>query len=128
MKMIYKDTRYRVSSDGKVYNEHRELSYVNHRGYKRVVLYINKKRVYKYVHILVSELFMNPPDIPYWDQVVRFKDNNKWNCAVSNLYITDKRRFPASRFGWCFVCNAERTHEHIASHIRIDLIDEVLKK
>lgn len=52
-------------------------------GFLHVGLYLKGRRVFKYVHRLVAERYLpNPKNCKY----IGFKDGDKTNCRVDNLY------------------------------------------
>lgn len=88
-KLIKDFPDYMVSSDGKVWSlnyngtgKMKELKPQTVRGYLRVGLYINGRQVFKRVHRLVAEAFIdNPDNLPQ----VNHKDEVKTNNCVENL-------------------------------------------
>lgn len=102
MAEIWKDIKgfdnYRVSNYGRVQSCTKIIDYANRiiiyknivilnpwddgRGYKRVSLFKNKKRVDKKVHRIVAETFLpNPNNYP----IINHKDENPSNNHVDNL-------------------------------------------
>lgn len=102
MAEIWKDIKgfdnYRVSNYGRVQSCTKIIDYLNSiiiykdivilnpwddgRGYKRVSLFKNKKRVDKKVHRIVAETFLpNPNNYP----IINHKDENPSNNHVDNL-------------------------------------------
>lgn len=82
---------YAINSMGDVFNL-RTKRYLtpspNDNGYLRVGLMVNKKQRFVYIHRMVAMAFL--PD--YEDGYeIHFKDRNKRNCQVSNLYMATKR-------------------------------------
>lgn len=84
---------YEITKDGKVYSlKHKKrkeiFGYVDKDGYRRVIIYENKKRKKHYVHRLVAEKYIsNPNKLPQ----VNHKDGNKLNNDVKNLeWVTPK--------------------------------------
>lgn len=122
------ESRYFVSRKGRVYRKTRtgqfvQMSYVNIHGYKRVVLYLNGEKRYFYVHNLVADNFPNDVyhlisrSTPLWDISVRFKDGNRWNCHVSNLYLIDRRKFPATQYDFCMNCNTVHSKGFVCKEV-----------
>lgn len=96
-KLIEDFPDYMVSSDGKVWSlkhgKMKELKPKTDRGYLRVGLWNNGRRVFKLIHRLVAESFIdNPDNLPQ----VNHKDEVKTNNCVENLE-------------WC---NAEYNHNY----------------
>lgn len=102
MTEIWKDIKgfdnYRISNHGRVQSCTKIIDYLNcviiyknivilnpwddGRGYKRVSLFKNKKRIDKKVHRIVAETFLpNPNNYP----VINHKDENPSNNHVDNL-------------------------------------------
>lgn len=80
--------RYEVSDDGKVYTnvkykQRREMvGKIGNSGYRMVVLTVGGKKLYKNVHRLIAEVFLDNPE---GKREVNHIDGNKLNNAVSNL-------------------------------------------
>ena len=84
-RVINKFPKYEVSSTGKIRKtSNNRLIYLKDHtaGYKQVVIQVNGKKHYLYVHRLVAEAFIpNPYGCPY----INHKDEDKSNNNVSNL-------------------------------------------
>jgi hypothetical protein len=80
----YKQTRYFVSDDGKVYNEITgvEISISRSDRYDKVKLQLNNKTYTKAVHRMVAETFL---ESPLERKEVNHIDGNKRNNNVNNL-------------------------------------------
>lgn len=81
----FRETRYLISEDGKVYNSERKrflTQVISNRGYARLILRINKVKVDFRIHRLVAEVYLENPN--NYEQV-NHKDGNKLNNHVSNL-------------------------------------------
>lgn len=80
------DGKYEVASDGSVWSnvgKRKQLTgKVCRTGYRMVVLTVNGKKIYKNIHRLVAENFLeNPENKPE----VNHKDGDKQNNSVDNL-------------------------------------------
>lgn len=82
---------YKISNDGRVFNKKgdKELYYdINHKGYKRVRLFLEGKFKNYFVHTLVAMLYVqNPDNKPQVNHI----DGNKLNNDYTNLeWVTNK--------------------------------------
>jgi hypothetical protein len=78
---------YKISDTGKVFSIKRNRivkSSPNKRGYQRVCLWKNRKKVSKCVHRLVIDQFIDNPNPIIFIQA-NHKDGNKTNNQVNNL-------------------------------------------
>ena len=84
----FRKSRYWIKQDGKVLtNNQVEKKPQNVNDYAQVMLYIDRKYTFHYVHKLVAECFLpNPNGYSY----VKHKDGNHWNNNVSNLEWSPK--------------------------------------
>ena len=84
-----KDTNYFITNDGIVFNTEGRIltTFVSNSGYKRVTLFINKKRIKYSIHRLVAMMFIGE----LGDNVVNHKDGNKMNNSVENLEIITQK-------------------------------------
>ena len=86
----YKDTNYWVNEQGQVYNSkgHEMLGYMD-RGWRKLLIVLNGKKVTRAVHRMVAECYLaNPDNLPQ----VNHLDGNKHNNHVSNLeWVTAKQ-------------------------------------
>lgn len=79
-----RNTTYEVSNLGRVRTKEGNIKklFEDNKGYMRLQLYVNGKRINKRVHRLVAEAFIpNPDNKP----TVNHKDGNKKNNSVENL-------------------------------------------
>ena len=79
----FRNTGYKVTKEGNVFTKRGKIKLIQHvNGYAQLMLYINKKMTFLYVHRIVAELYLpNPDNLQY----VRHKDGNKFNNHVDNL-------------------------------------------
>ena len=79
----FRNSGYKVTKEGNVFTKRGKEKLIQHvNGYAQLMLYINKKMRFFYVHRIVAELFVpNPDNLQY----VRHKDGNKFNNHVDNL-------------------------------------------
>ncbi|MBR0061790.1 MAG: HNH endonuclease, partial [Selenomonadaceae bacterium] len=82
------DGVYQISNFGRTkrfhkYTPPRILKPYLNRDYLRIGLYLDNKRVKRFVHILVAQAFISNPDNK---PEVNHEDGHKFNCHVSNLY------------------------------------------
>jgi len=79
----FRNSGYKVTKEGKVYaknGDEKMIQEVN--GYAQLMLYLNKKMRFFYVHRIVAELYLaNPQGFKY----VKHKDGNRFNNHVNNL-------------------------------------------
>lgn len=80
------DSKYKASSDGKIYSLFRKgrliSPFITKDGYERVVLQVKGVRKHFFVHRLVAMAFIpNPNNLPY----INHKDEVKNNNRVENL-------------------------------------------
>lgn len=87
---IQKCDTYSVSNLGRIRNDKtgRILeNCIDKKGFIKISLYDNKKRFCYYVHQLVAEAFLGDLSLKEGECVqVRFKDGNRINCSVDNLF------------------------------------------
>lgn len=76
---------YLVSNKGRIYNIllKKEMKVIYSKGFKIIRITMNFKTYTVLVHRVVAELFIDNP-LKY--KYVLFKDNNKSNCDVTNLF------------------------------------------
>ena len=79
----FRNSGYFITKEGKVYAKNGNEKMVQHvNGYAQLMLYLNKKMRFFYVHRIVAELYLpNPDNLSY----VRHKDGNRFNNNVDNL-------------------------------------------
>ena len=88
----FRNSGYKASRDGRVFTKNGKEKMVQHvNGYGQLMLYINKKMRFFYVHRIIAELYV--PN-PYGYKFVKHKDGNRFNNDASNLewapLLTDK--------------------------------------
>ena len=81
----FKDTKYLVTKDGRVYSERRNIflkTFDNGTGYIKLRISIDSKTYNKYLHRMVAEVYIpNPDNKPE----VNHKNGIKADCSVDNL-------------------------------------------
>lgn len=92
MKHITYAPKYKIEPDGTVHGQRGTLSardvgyHVNGSSYQQVAIYADRKRINKYVHVLVAEAYLDGYD-PEVHQVNHI-NGDKANNHVSNLELT----------------------------------------
>lgn len=89
---------YAATVDGEIFNlkKNRVLKPVTvNGGYKKISL-PGKPNAYVQI-IMWSAFYGTPPD----GAVVEFRDGNKGNCEIANLYLTLPSSGPVPKYGWC---------------------------
>lgn len=92
MKHITYAPKYKIEANGTVHGQRgtlraRDTGYhANGSSYQQVVLYADRKRINKYVHVLVAEAYIEGYD-PEVHQVNHI-DGNKANNCLANLELT----------------------------------------
>ena len=79
----FRNSAYKVTKEGKVYaknGDEKMIQEVN--GYAQLMLYLNKKMRFFYVHRIVAELFVPNPE---GYKFVKHKDGNRFNNDATNL-------------------------------------------
>jgi hypothetical protein len=113
------DGRYEITSDGHVFSNKNGkkielVGKVSKTGYRTVLLYINKKRIYKNVHRLIGENFISNP---LNKREINHIDGNKLNNSADNLewVSTRENQIHARNSG---LCKSNKIDMNIASKIR----------
>jgi len=81
---IFYDNHYTISQQGEVYSYYKNKILPPHdnNGYKMVMLKLNNKQKWHYIHRLVAQHFIPNPEHKTW---VNHKDGNRSNNDISNL-------------------------------------------
>lgn len=87
--MEFPDSQYEINKMGQIRNKYtrRIINGATHQGYRAHTLRINKKTIFRFVHIMVAKQFIpNPENKPYVNHI----DENKSNPCVDNLeWVTE---------------------------------------
>ncbi len=88
----FRNSGYKVTKEGNVFTKRGKEKLIQHvNGYAQLMLYINKKMRFFYVHRIVAELFVPNPE---GYKFVKHKDGNRFNNDATNLewapLLTDK--------------------------------------
>lgn len=79
----FRNSGYKASRDGRIFTKNGKEKMVQHvNGYGQLMLYINKKMTFFYVHRIIAELYV--PN-PHGYKFVKHKDGNRFNNDASNL-------------------------------------------
>lgn len=88
----FRNTKYLVTEDGKVWSEKREIylsSCDNGVGYLNVVIKIDSKFKHNYIHRMVAECYIpNPDNYPHINHI----DNDRYNVHSSLIGYVIRRK------------------------------------